>query len=842
MASRDYKIYGSGGRNKNLRLDDGLRAMQEQTTRITNALKEQELQNRIQSQAFTSGLEKKAKKEADNRRELQKLEVETPRKMRLNSIKQNYNTKIKSLERQAAEYDKLSGVWAGLSPTLAKKAKDLFESTEKYLGHTDAIKKFNDMQADGTLDKTFQMFEAVKGNADTMGIANEQYQAYARNDDQVGDYINTVQKIRNPYLKTLLFEDLKKNFDGLETHFHAFLKANNLYNKDDIISHYQYRALEWLEQYGIKPDSEIGFKVQRLFRNKGAVVENQLILGHKYETHSAVIESSISEIGALDANPPNPDDFIDNEAGYIAALESHQEQKNALWIKAVTNQNQLPLRGNDGRYALNPAPNMRNSIVAFASNALMNPRYHTGNDDGDSGFTLFAEEILGVTKENPLGYLIPGADPNSTKKSDRLLGKFPFLLEQLKEEWYNEDKKKLDIANQIKDSELRAVSTQIEADIKNNKFANEMGWDGEFWKVWESNKGNKYVNSLLSNYIGLGGNNIDYDSAIVQAFRSGSVTDIMAAWAVMDQNGGTAKDQNLRFIVENLNGLAGYLKVDITALDERIDQDAKALLNEAIKHDVTGQLKTVSQVDIEDKITATFLATYMRASGDTPKEKYENTIELIKSMLGYEDGQMGKVDNNSVRGWGEFRHKVVGGKVIFTNSPYSGRSFEGITQMEIDDMLSKKFNTVFDANTEKDSDSRLVKLNRVVQYAYRNYAVTGDGVSDQDLYDFIVNGKTDNEFLNHLAENHLDNVSLSEFKRSLGQILDSSVYNQYVMMDGDEWCNYYLGPGSANLSPKDKPTALCVEKIEKDFDIPAWEVLVDDKVKEKLNQFLQERN
>ena len=177
MASKDYKIYGSGGRNKNLRLDDGLRAMQEQTTRMTNALKQQELQNRIQSQAFTSGLEKKAKKEADNRRELQKLEEERPREMRKASIKQNYDTKIKSLRRQAEEYDKLSGVWANLSPTLAKNAQDLFESTEKYLGHTDAIKKFNDMQADGTLDKTFQMFEAVKGNADTMGIANEQYQA-----------------------------------------------------------------------------------------------------------------------------------------------------------------------------------------------------------------------------------------------------------------------------------------------------------------------------------------------------------------------------------------------------------------------------------------------------------------------------------------------------------------------------------------------------------------------------------------------------------------------------------------------------------------------------------------
>ena len=842
MASRDYKIYGSGGRNKNLRLDDGLRAMQEQTTRMTNALKQQELQNRIQSQAFTSGLEKKAKKESDNRRELQKLEVETPRKMREKSIKQNYETKIKSLERQAAEYDKLSGVWAGLSPTLAQKAQDLFESTEKYLGHTDAIKKFNDMQADGTLDKTFQMFEAVKGNADTLGIANEQYQAYARGDDQVGDYINTVQKIRNPYLKTLLFEDLKKNFDGLETHFHSFLKANNLYNKDDIISHYQYRALEWLEQYGIKPDSEIGFKVQRLFRNKGAVAENQLILGHKYETHSAVIESTISEIGALDANPPNPDDFIDNEEGYLAALKSHQEQKNALWVKAVTNQNQLPLKSSDGRYALNPAPNMRNSIVAFASNALINPRYHTGNEDGDSGFTLFAEEILGVTKENPLGYLIPGADPNSTKKSDRLLGKFPFLLEQLKEDWYSEDKKKLDIANAIKDSELRAVSTQIEADIKNNKFANEMGWDGEFWKVWESNKGNKYVNSLLSNYIGLGGDNINYDSAIVQAFRSGSVTDIMAVWAVMDQDGGAAKDQNLRFIAENLEGLAGHLKVDITQVDDKISDVSKALLNEAIKHDVTGQLKTVSQVDIEEKITATFLATYIKASGDTPKEKYENTVELIKSMLGYEDGQMGKVDSNSVRGWGEFRHKVVGGKVIFTNSPYSGRNFEGITQMEIDDMLSKKYNTVFDADTENDNDSRVVKLSRIIQYAYRNHSVTGDGVSESDLAEFIKTGKSDNELINHLVENHLDTVTLSQFRKNLMPLAQGIAENYIIMMDGDEWCNYYLGPGSVHLSPKDKPTKMCIEKIERDFNVPAWEILVDPKVKEKLNQFLQERN
>ena len=60
-------------------------------------------------------------------------------------------------------------------------------------------------------------------------------------------------------------------------------------------------------------------------------------------------------------------------------------------------------------------------------------------------------------------------------------------------------------------------------------------------------------------------------------------------------------------------------------------------------------------------------------------------------------------------------------------------------------------------------------------------------------------------------------------------------------MDGDEWCNYKFGPGSSSLSPTDKPTAICVQTIEKQLGVSAWEVLVDDKVKEKLNNMLQER-
>ena len=840
--AKNYKVYGSGGKQRNRRLDDGLRAMQIQTDRQVNALQKLEAQNRLQSQAYISGLESKAKKEYENRKLLNKLEEEEPRKMREKSIKRNAEITVKSLKEQAAENDKLAATWACLSPTLAKQAENLFNATEKYLGHTDAIEKFNDMQSNGTLEQSYKMFDSVKGQAGTMDVANEQYKAYERGDDEVGNYLTEIQKIRNPYLKTLLFEDLKKNFDGLETHFIAFLKSGNLYNKEDILSHYQYRALEWLEQYGIKPDSEIGFKVQQLFRNKGATAQNQLELGHQHATHTNVIESAVSEIGALNANPPDLANYKDDVEGYEAAMKAHKEQKNALWIKAVNSQHQLPLVGSNGAYGINKAPNMRNSIVAFAENALRNPRYSSG-EGSTNGFELFKEEVLGVTKDNPYGYLIPGADPKSTKKTDRILGKFPMLEEQLLEEWQTENKKKLNIATALQDDKLKAEAKTIEIRLNNKEFKGQMGWDGEFWKVWASNKGNKYVNQLMADYIGLGGDNIDYHSNIIQSYRAGDIVGVMNAYAIMDDKGALGpKDQNLEYIVQNLEGLATYFNTDVTGLDDIIEDQSKAMVAEVLKHDVTGRLKTMSQSGMEEKLTATILATYVKAQGDTPKEKYQNTITLVKSMMGYDGDVLGKFDNNQVRGWGEFRHKLVNGNVVFTNTALSGRDFSGITETEIESMLSRKQNTIFDDSAEARRAPRIDKLSSIVSYANRNYNVTGQGVSTQDIYDYVVTGTTENELINHLVKDHLDGNSVSEFKRSLEPLLDAKFYDKVVMMDGDEWCNYKFGPGSSNLSPKDKPLGVCIQKIEKDFDIPAWEVLVDPKVKEKLNNMLQERN
>jgi hypothetical protein len=404
----------------------------------------------------------------------------------------------------------------------------------------------------------------------------------------------------------------------------------------------------------------------------------------------------------------------------------------------------------------------------------------------------------------------------------------------MKEKWFTQNKKTIEAMKAVKDEELKAIGNQIQARIDNKEFVGQMGYEGEFWKVWESNKGNPYVNRIMAARIGLSGENIDFNDAIVQSIRDGSIEEIMNAWALMDENGGTPKDQRTAFAVKNLQGLANHFNVNVEALDNIIEGQSTALLTEAIKHDTIGTNKTLSQEGIDRKITATLLAKYLTAQGDNPEDKYANALAEVKAMMGYKNGQMSNFEN-SVRGYGPFRQKEVGTKIIFTNTASAGKSFSGITSMEIEDMLGTTHNTIFDADKEENL-TRVERLSSIVQYSMRQ-----NGVTMQDVYSFYVDGKTDNALINHLVTDRLGNVSLSEFKRSLEPILDAGALNQIVMMDGDEWCNYKFGPGSANLSPQDKPTAICVQTIEKQLGVSAWEVLVDDKVKEKLNNMLQER-
>ena len=846
--SRNYKRYASGGRNRNLRMNDGLRAMQEQSDRKVQALRGLEEQNRIQSRQRISDLESKEAKEANNRKLLNDIEVQKPRQLREKAIKQNAEVRIKNHERQAAENDKLAKVWAGLSPTLAKSFEGLVQQSELYMAKTGAIDDFNELIQSGKLAEINKLHSNLKSQANSQEFMNLRHEAYRTGDKIGGDYLTNTMKINNRFTKAMIYNDLEKNFDNvIQPDFHRFLQDNNLYKKEDILRHYQFRAVEFLQQYGIKPDSEIGLKVQQLFRNKGAVVENQMYLGHDYETHSEIIDTSKEELKALiKTERPNEADYVGDSAGYEKALKTYYSDANAIFIKGVTSQNQLPLKGKNGMYSVNMAPNMRASIDTYLKNNLSDVRY-TNGESNESGFEIFKEEMLGVNKDNPLGYLIPGAPVGSTKKSDYLLGKFPNLEQEMKEEWQKQNATKLKTMEALKDDEQKAIGNQFETRINNGEFKGEMKWDGKFWTFYEQHKGNKYVTSIANRYLGLSGDNINYDSAIVQAIRTNNIQDIATAWTMMDEKGSgyTDKEQKLELAYKNWQELANHFKVDISQLDDFIDTSSKGIATDMMGRDSISKSKTITQEGVTQKVTALLLATYSTMQGENAEDRWNKSLELVKSMAGYGDGktlQINSFDDNSVRGWGPLRHKQVGSQIIFTNSAEAGRNYNGITELEINDMLSDENNTIFDDETEVNY-SNLDRLSGVVQYAMREHSRSGEGISDQDLYDYLTTGSTKNELLNHIVKDRLGKkIPVSEFKRSLEPLLDAKFYNKVVMMDGDEWCNYKFGPGSVHLSPQDKPTAMCVQKIEKDLGVSAWEVLVDDKVREKLNNMLQERN
>ena len=846
--SKNYKRYASGGRNRNLKLDTGLRAMQEESDRRVQALKGLEEQNRIQSRQRISDLESKEAKEANNRKLLNELEVQKPRQLREKAIKQNAEVRIKNHERQAAENDKLAKVWAGLSPTLAKSFEGLVQQSELYMAKTGAIDDFNELIETGKLSEINKLHSTLKDQANSQELMNLRYDSYRTGDKVGGDYLTNTLKINNRFTKAKIYDDLEKNFDSvIQPGFHRFLQEGDMYKKEDILRHYQFRAVEFLEQYGIKPDSEIGLKVQQLFRNKGAIVENQMYLGHDYETHSEIIDLSKEELKAhLNTGAPSESDYVGDPAGYEKALKTYYSDANAIFIKGVTSQNQLPLKGKNGMYSINMAPNMRGSINTYLKNNLSDVRY-TNGESNESGFEIFKEEMLGVNKDNPLGYLIPGAPVGSKKKSDYLLGKFPNLEQEMKEEWKKQNDIKLKTMTALKDDEHKAIGNEFKTRIDSGEFKGEMKWDGKFWTFYEQHKGNKYVTQIANEYIGLSGDNINFDSAIVQAIRTNNIQDIATAWSMMDEKGSgyTDKEQKLEIAYKNWQELANYFKVDISQLDDFIDTSSKGIATDMMGRDSISKSKTITQEGVEKKVTALLLSTYSTMAGETAEERWNKSLELVKSMAGYGDGktlQINSFDDNAVRGWGPLRHKQVGSQIIFTNSAEAGRNFSGITELEINDMLSDENNTIFDDETEV-SYSNLERLSGIVQYGMREHSRSGDGISDQDLYDYLTTGSTKNELLNHIVKDRLgDKIPVSEFKRSLEPLLDAKFYNQVVMMDGDEWCNYKFGPGSVNLSPKDKPVAICIQKIEKELGVSAWEVLVDDKVREKLENMLQERN
>ena len=274
MATSKYlRKYAKGGNPRFTQVNDGLRAMQQQSKTIVDGLKTAALQQKQQDELMISGMDRKFKNEAENRKLLNEIEVETPFKLQKAALDRNKKSELKSLADQAKEYDNLAGVWGALSPQLAKQFQGLAENTRDFVNTNNAIDDFNRISSDGTLDNYYYLYDKVnEGTAydDAVNELSKNYKA-AFEDGKLDakadfDYLQNELKIKNPILQKLIVKDLTDNFSRQGEDIKGIAQQMGLdLTKNNITKLYQFRSLEILKQLGINPKSEAGFKICLLY-------------------------------------------------------------------------------------------------------------------------------------------------------------------------------------------------------------------------------------------------------------------------------------------------------------------------------------------------------------------------------------------------------------------------------------------------------------------------------------------------------------------------------------------------------------------------------------------------
>ena len=807
-----YKKYASGGSFKNRQLNDGLRAMQQQTQIEIGGLQTQAEQLRQQRNEHMKSLDRKASKEADNRAELYKLEVELPYKLRGAALDRNHQTQIKSLQREAQEYKDRAKMWAQLTPTLSKTFAQLATDVETYINTKNAIKEFNIMDADGSIGRTEQLYAKVVNKADPIGIANTRFKevsevARTGNVDakQRLDYLTNLNETRNPVLQQMIFNKIREDFAGIEQEFIGYLKKNGVeITKNNALALYQFRAAEILRQYGISHKSKLGFKMMRLFSARGQTQEDQLTLKDDYKKYGDAAAKGYERIKSL-TEPISPTDFP-NKYQYDFAVRTQEEQRNAAWIDVVTNLNAMPVETKNG-YKRPITVNTRDNIVNWAKDHI--GAYQFVDD--------FLSEMFGVTENNPLGYLIPGAPRNSKKESDRIFGKFKLLrgeMVELFEVKYAESEK---VREKQTDTRNRIDASILQEKLNSGHYKNK---PDEFWTDWENSNGNPHARQVFGDSLGYKGENINPNtltSTIVQNYKAGNMKNVYSAWAGLPDT-----KQEIGFIVKDLQELATNQGVEVTQLDDEILKVVRSKIDLLIQRDNTNKTEH-STVVKKDKEALAFLLEHFRTNNvGTVFDRWEQAKAALDAKLGIVNGTPLPYDENGLRGSGEFLQKQ--GKSGATNQAIfvkdAGENFGNITGLEVELILE-----------DTTGRNRLEKLKRIVT---DDLTSNNPSISDQDIADLLRDGTTSNRLLNHLMKKeNLKNTTQTDFINSIKQTVDSTLIRQW---GGEDWCNHILGAYSGNLTNDQKAIGVCARAIEHEFDTPAWEFLINPSLRDRLQK------
>jgi len=796
------------------KVEDGLRAMQIQSQTQTQALEKQKNQQKLFDAAYGTGLDRAAKAAEASRKLTQKIEVELPEKLQADALKRNNITQQKNFKVQIDEYNKLAKVWQGLSPTLAQNFADMTEKVKDFAQTELGIAEYRRMVADGEVKSVSQFYETTTSKVDFLKHSQDRFadvMDYLKTGDinakQRFNYLTDVNETRNPITKKLFFKDYKKNFDGFERDFIKFAEQQGIpVNKKTIMGLYEFRAHEVMKQYNINPKSQLGLDIQNLHRQKGFTAENQLTLGEDYERNTQVINNFSERIKALSDEKFTRADF-ETDAQYASVKKSFYDRKNALFVDAIASVNARPIQKRDGTYSKPIVPNTRANIVGWAKSEM----------DNYNDFQTYLEHVMGVTPESPNGYLIPGADKDSPK--NHILAKFPYLKQELSDDFAERFRKK------TKDQETLNKSRQQSDALKYQQRMND-GYYKEnpdaFFTDWEATNGNPYAREIFAGSLGFKSQYINAEtltSTIVQAYKNGDMRLVYSAWASLPD-----EQQKIGFIYNDLQGLAQAQGVEFVELDEHIKKITDATIDEVEKDGVLDKSSGPSASIMSEYMRSELLSRYAAGNG-TPTERYNRAKESIDKQLGYVNGVLVNFDKNGYRGSGLFRQKQgksgATNKVIFTR--FAGENFGNISSFEIDATLGK-------TKGQK-------RVDGLVDLVTADMASNSPTINTTHLYNLLKTGQTNNALLNKLMdESVLQGVQKEDFVNTLKNTVDADARTKAAVMQwgGDKWCDEILGARAAGMTNDQKSLQVCVNAIEAQFDMPAWEFLLNVKNREQL--------
>jgi len=815
MATKKYLTKYARGSKQIPKLEDGLRAMQIQSQTQTQALEKRKNEQKLFDASYSTGLDRAAKAAEANRKLVRQIEVETPEKLRAEALKRNNITQQNNFKVKIKEQQELAKTWGKLSPTLAANVQKAIGNAVDYFQTEAGIAEYESELADGTVGSINQVYQKAKSKVDFLDFSQQRFNAIQEylktgniDDKQTFDYLTNVNETRNPVTREIFYMQHVKNFDGFERDFLKFAEQQGIpVDKKSVVGLYQFRAQELMKQNGINPKSELGLKLQNLYRQKGFTAENQFTLGDDYEKQTQVINGFSERIKAISGEKFTRADFS-SDAEYENVKKAFYNRKNALFVDTIASVNARPIQKRDGTYSKAIVPNTRANIVGWAKSEM----------DNYNDFQTYLEHVMGVTPENPNGYLIPGADKDTPR--NHILAKFPYLKQELADDFAERFRKKEKDQETLNKARLQTDALKYQQRMNDGYYKEN---PDAFFADWEASNGNQYARELFAGSLGFKSQYINAEtlsSTIVQAYKNGDMRLVYHAWAALPD-----EQQKIGFIYDDLNGLAQAVGVQFEDLDDHIKKITDATIDEVEKDGVLDKAAGPSASTMADYMRSELLSRYAADRNGTPQERYSRAKESIDKQLGYVNGVLVNFDKDGFRGSGLFRQKQgksgATNRIIFTR--FAGENFGNISSFEIDATLG---------DTKGQS-----RVNGLVDLVAADMGSNSPTINNTHLYNLLKTGKTNNALLNKLMdESVLQGVQKEDFVNTLKNTVDADARTKKAVMQwgADKWCDEILGVRAAGLSNDQKALQVCVDAIEAQFDMPAWEFLLNAKNREQL--------